>query len=74
MVTYIQWGFVSVSFADPELVQDLYVKRNEFLDKTGALEIVFKKLMGKSFQYSKADADWSAKRKACGHAFYKEKL
>ena len=30
--------------------------------------------MGKSFIFSKADQEWKAKRKACAHAFYKEKL
>ena len=45
-VIYIQWGFVSVSFAEPQAVQDLYMTKNEFFDKTGVLEVVFKKLMG----------------------------
>ena len=49
VVTYIQWGFVSFSIAAPELVQDLYVTRNEQLVLTGALEVVFKKLMSQSF-------------------------
>ena len=35
---------------------------------------VFSKLIGKSFLFSPADEDWKAKRKACAHAFYKERL
>ena len=31
-------------------------------------------LMGDSFLFSKADGTWKAKRQACGHAFYKDKL
>lgn len=30
--------------------------------------------MGNSFVFSKIDAGWKAKRKACAHAFYKERL
>lgn len=35
---------------------------------------VFSNLLGDSFLFSTADADWKAKRKACAHAFYKERL
>ena len=30
--------------------------------------------MGESFLFSKANDNWRAKRKACSHAFYKERL
>jgi len=35
---------------------------------------VFSKFMGESFLFSRADEVWKAKRKACAHAFYKERL
>ena len=33
-----------------------------------------KDLLGNSFLFSKGDAVWKAKRKACAHAFYKDQL
>ena len=60
--------------ADPEMVQDLWVKKNSIFDKTGNFEGIFSKLLGNSFLFSKADEVWKAKRKACAHAFYKERL
>ena len=60
--------------SDAEMVQDLLVQKNSIFDKTGTLQGVFSKFMGESFLFSKADDDWKAKRKACAHAFYKERL
>ena len=56
------------------MVQDLLLFKNSIYDKTGTLQGVLSKFMGKSFLFSKADDDWKAKRKACAHAFYKERL
>ena len=56
------------------MVQDLFVKKNSIFDKTGNFEGIFSKLLGSSFLFSKADELWKAKRKACAHAFYKERL
>ena len=33
-----------------------------------------KKLLGESFLFSRGNEIWKAKRKACAHAFYKERL
>jgi cytochrome P450 len=60
--------------ADPDMVQDLWVKKNSIFDKTGNFVGIFSKLFGNSFLFSKADEIWKAKRKACSHAFYKERL
>jgi cytochrome P450 len=65
---------VYVSVSDPEMVQDLFVKKNSIYDKTGMFEGIFSKLLGFSFLFSRADEVWKAKRKACAHAFYKERL
>ena len=50
------------------------MSKNALFDKTGTLEGAFSTLLGKSFLFSKADEIWKAKRKACAHAFYKERL
>lgn len=60
--------------SDPDMIQDLLVQKNALYDKTGTLEGVFSKLMGESFLFSRATESWKAKRKACAHAFYKERL
>ena len=65
---------VSLCIADPEMVQDLFVSKNAIFDKTGTFEGIFSKLLHSSFLFSKADAIWKAKRKACAHAFYKDRL
>ena len=67
-------GNVHLMVSDPDMVQDLLVQKNSIYDKTGLLHGVFSKLMGDSFLFSKADDVWKAKRKACSHAFYKERL
>ena len=48
--------------------------KNDLLDKSGEMDTVFKKFLGHSFLLSKGDAMWKAKRKACAHAFYKDRL
>jgi len=60
--------------SDPDMVQDLLVTKNALFDKTGVIEGIMSKLMGESFLFSKATDSWKAKRKACSHAFYKERL
>ena len=61
--------------ADPGMVHELYnTTKNELFDKTGFFESIFARFMGHSFLFSKADAAWKSKRKACSHAFYKDRL
>lgn len=67
-------GNVMLMVADPDMVTDLLVKKNNLFDKTGNTEAIFKKLLGSSFLFSRADEEWKKKRKACAHAFYKERL
>ena len=35
---------------------------------------MFEDLLGSSFLFSKADKQWETLRKACAHAFYKDRL
>ena len=65
---------ITLYVADPDVLQDLYVTKNSFFDKTGHLAKVWKGILGHSFLFSRADAVWKAKRKACAHAFYKERM
>ena len=67
-------GNVHLMVADPDMVQDLLVSKNSIFDKTGMIQGIFSKLMGDSFLFSRADAAWKTKRKACSHAFYKDRL
>ena len=59
---------------DPQLAQELFTKQNKFIDKTGKFEEIFEDIMGKSFLFAKGDEDWNRKRKACAHAFYKDRM
>ena len=56
------------------MVQDLFTTKNNIIDKTGDTEILFKEMLGRSFLFSKGDEIWKSKRKACSHAFYKERM
>jgi len=59
---------------DPELVQELFVTKNQQTEKCDTSEIIFKDLLGNSFLFGKGDKIWKAKRKAVAHAFYKDQL
>lgn len=74
VVVYNLGGQVTIAVSDPEMVQDLLGAKNNIFDKTGTIMGVTSKLMGESFLFSPADEAWRAKRKACAHAFYKERL
>jgi len=63
-----------VFIQDPRMAQELFTTKSSIYDKTGTLEGVFSPLLGRAFLFAKGDADWKAKRKACAHAFYKERL
>ena len=60
--------------ADPDMLQDLYVTKNSHYDKTGELAKCWSKFLGEAFLFSQANETWKAKRKACAHAFYKDRL
>ena len=48
--------------------------KNAQSDKDGFTELQFSDLIGNSFIFSHNDERWKIKRKACAHAFYKERL
>lgn len=52
----------------------MFTSKNAIFDKNGTFEAITANLLGHSFLFSKADEKWKAKRKACAHAFYKDKL
>ena len=56
------------------MVRDLYTNKNNLTDKTGQFQEVFADLHGDQFFFAKNDDAWKTKRKACAHAFYKERL
>ena len=56
------------------MLAELYTTKVNNWDKGGLLLEVSAPLLGDSFLFSKADAVWKAKRQACSHAFYKDKL
>ena len=43
-------------------------------DKNNYMGELTKQFMGRGFLFAKSDEEWKLKRKACAHAFYKERL
>ena len=64
----------TILLSDPDAVRDLYTTYNKLADKDGEAELKFKELIGSSFIFSSNDEAWKAKRKACSHAFYKDRM
>ena len=56
------------------MAQDIFVGKNSLVDKTADSYLMFEKIIGQSFIFSKNDETWRAKRKASSHAFYKDRL
>ena len=52
----------------------MFSVKNQLVDKTDLLGIMFKNFYGDSFLFSKTDDNWKAKRKATAHAFYRERM
>ena len=67
-------GTSQLWITDPEMVFELFTTKNNFIDKVPLLEMMYKDLLGNSFLFSSGDKIWKAKRQACAHAFYKERL
>ena len=65
---------IHLMVSDAEVAHDMLNAKNQLLDKSGITMACFSKLMGSSFLFSPTDEDWKIKRKACAHAFYKERL
>lgn len=56
------------------MAQDLFVKHSAIADKNGLAEAATLDFFGRAFFFSKADELWKKKRKACSHAFYKDRM
>lgn len=74
MIFFNKLTMPQLIISDPEIVMDLYNSKNGISDKDGMTELMFKELIGNSFIFSMNDDRWKEKRKACAHAFYKERL
>ena len=59
---------------DPEVVNEVYVSKNKFVDKSEKFHRMFKKLFGDSILFAQSDDKWANKRKHLSSAFYKDKL
>ena len=68
------FGRINLFITDPAAVQDMIVTKNAQIDKTGEFEAAFLNIFGRAFLFSKTDDHWKEKRKACAHAFYKDRL
>lgn len=56
------------------MAMELYTTQNKYIDKTEHLKKIFEDLFGESFVFAKANEEWSRRRKACAHAFYKDRM
>lgn len=68
------FGTCRLGICDPAIAQEIFSTKNKFVDKTGLFQEVFEDVIGSSFLFSKGGEDWNRKRKACAHAFYKDRM
>ena len=66
-------GQVQIIISDPNIVRDMFLTKNQLIDKTDMLRVMFQNFYGDSFLFSPTDKAWKEKRKATAHAFYKER-
>jgi len=67
-------GSINLFIAEPEVVQDVILSKNAHLDKSDDLFASTRVLMGNPLFLSSNDDQWKAKRRACAHAFYKDRI
>jgi hypothetical protein len=53
-------GNVFLYVADPEMMLDLFVKKNTIFDKTGNFRGIFSRLFGDAIAFRHADEVWKA--------------
>ena len=59
---------------DPEIVNEIYVTKNKFMDKSEKMRRVLARFFGQSILFEPTNEVWSTKRKHLSASFYKEKL
>ena len=74
LVVMHQVSTVRVWNHDPKVAYDIFKTHNKLTDKISETEDFFKPLLGESIIGMKNNDDWRAKRKACAHGFYKERM
>ena len=74
LVVMHQVSTVRVWNHDPKVAHDIFKTHNKLTDKIDETESFFKPLLGESIIGMKNNDDWRAKRKACAHGFYKERM
>ena len=73
-ILFCNMGAINIFVADPEIVKELFTVKNNLIDKEGLSHVRMEPLLGNSLLFCKTDELWKAKRKACAHAFYKDRL
>ena len=74
MVITNHFSKVLTMVSDPEVMADLYNRQNKKVEKVAESQRMFDLLLGSSLLFGPSDEDWRRKRKACAHAFYKDRL
>jgi cytochrome P450 len=59
---------------DPDILNEVYVSKNKYVDKDVKFWRIFKPLIGDSILFSDSNEKWATKRKHLSVAFYKDKL
>ena len=59
---------------DPEVLNEIYLSKSQFVDKSDKFMRVLKRLTGNSMLFQKTDDLWALKRKHLSASFYKDKL
>jgi hypothetical protein len=65
---------IEIVVADPEVVRQLFIDKNKFIDKDEITKILFYDILGESMGVSAVTDDWNTRRKILSSAFYKDKL
>ena len=65
---------VYVVVADPEVVQDMFIKENKYLDKHRLVRDTFAPMFDTVWPTMATTETWKTQRKATSHMFYKNKL
>ena len=65
---------VTLVINDVDMVNDIYITKNKFVEKEPRFRDIFYELYGEGFAFRKTDAEWAHRRRMLSAAFYKDKL